>query len=402
MEQERAGGPLAGVRVLELTSVVLGPWACQILGDLGAEVVKVEPPAGDSNRQLGPARHPGMAALFLTCNRNKRSLVLDLKQPAGKDALLRLAARADVLVHNYRPAALTRLGLDYEALRAVNRRLVFCGTYGYARAGPYRDRAAYDDSIQSASAIATLPARMGEEPRYLPTIVADKTTALAVVYAVVAALFHRERTGEGQEVEVPMFETLVSYVMAEHLFGSVFDPAEGPAGYTRLLSRNRRPFKTKDGYVALLPYLNEHWQAFCALAGRQDLVEDARFASLAARLENIDEVYREVGEIALTRTTAEWLALLGDRVPVMIVNTLEDLLDDEQLTSTGFWSFPEHPTEGRLRMPGVPTRFSQTPGSVRRLPPRLGEHSLDVLREAGFLPAEIEAMLASGATRTAD
>jgi crotonobetainyl-CoA:carnitine CoA-transferase CaiB-like acyl-CoA transferase len=394
-------GPLAGVRILELTSVVLGPWACQILGDLGADVVKVEPPSGDSNRQAGPARHPGMAALYLTCNRNKRSLVLDLKQEAGRRALLKLAETADVLVHNYRPKALERLGLDYPALREANPRIIFCGTYGYSRRGPYRDRAAYDDLIQSASGIAMLFSRLGEEPRYLPTLIADKTAGLAVVYSVTAALYHREKTGQGQELEVPMFETLVSYVMAEHLFGWAFEPALGQAGYTRLLSKNRRPFRTKDGYIALLPYLDEQWTSFCTLAGRPELSEDVRFSSLASRLANIDEVYREVGEIALAKTTAEWLELLGDRVPAMIVNSLEQLLDDPQLESSGFWQAFDHPTEGRMRLPGIPTGFSASPGSIRRLPPRLGEHSLEVLREAGLDANEIEAMLATGATKTA-
>lgn len=395
-------GPLHGVRVLELTSVVLGPWACQMLGDLGADVVKVEPPGGDSNRQLGPARHPGMAALFLTCNRNKRSLVLDLKQDAGRGAALKLAARADVLVHNYRPKALERLGLGYESVRTVNPRIVFCGTYGYGRRGPYADRAAYDDSIQAASGIAMLSARMGEEPRYLPTVVADKTTALAAVSAVVAGLFHRERTGEGQEIEVPMYETLVSYLMAEHLYGHAFEPALGPAGYRRLLSRNRRPFKTKDGYLAVLPYLNEHWKVFCETVGRADLASDPRFLTLVSRLEHIDEVYGEVGQVIATRTTADWLATFTPTsVPVMIVNTLEDLLEDEHLRAVGYWSFADHPTEGRLRLPGIPLGFSATPGDVRRLPPRLGEHSREVLREAGLSDAEIESMIASGATRTA-
>ncbi len=393
-------GPLAGVRVLELTSVVLGPWACQILGDLGADVVKVEPPTGDSNRQAGPARHPGMAALFLTCNRNKRSLVLDLKQEAGRRALLKLAETADVLVHNFRPAAQRRLGLDYDAVRKLNPRIVFCGTYGYARKGPYRDRAAYDDLIQAACGLATLAERLGDEPRYLPTLAADKTAGLAVVYSVIAALFHRERTGEGQELEVPMFETLVSYVMAEHLFGGVFEPGLGSAGYSRLLTRNRRPFKTKDGYIALLPYLDEQWTSFCTLAGRAELAEDARFSSLASRLAHIDEVYREVGEIAATKSTAEWLELLGDRVPAMTVCALEDLFSDPQLEASGFWQFLDHPSEGRMRVPGVPTRFAASPGSVRRLAPRLGEHSLEVLREAGLSQPEIESLLASGATRT--
>jgi crotonobetainyl-CoA:carnitine CoA-transferase CaiB-like acyl-CoA transferase len=395
-------GPLDGVRVLELTSVVLGPWACQILGDLGADVIKVEPPAGDSNRQLGPARHPRMGALFLTCNRNKRSLVLDLKSEGGREAALRLAARADVLVHNYRPAALGRLGLDYEAVRRVNPRIVFCGTYGYSRRGPYRDRAAYDDSIQAASGIAMLPARMGDEPRYLPTIVADKTTGLAVVGAVLAALFHRERTGAGQEIEVPMFETMVSYVMAEHLYGHVFEPPEGPAGYTRLLSRQRRPYRTADGYLAVLPYLNEHWRTFCEAAGRPDLASDPRFATLALRLEHIDEVYAETGRILAQKTTAAWLEILGrTSVPVMVVNSLEDLMTDEHLVATGFWQSVEHPTEGPLRLPGVPMTFSETPGGVTRLPPRLGEHSREILGELGYAEAEIEALIAAGATATA-
>lgn len=393
-------GPLTGVRVLELTSVVLGPWACQILGDLGAEVVKVEPPTGDSNRQLGPTRHEGMSALFLTCNRNKRSLVLDLKQEAGREALLRLAKDADILVHNYRPAALARLGLDYEAVRKVNPRIVYCGTYGYSREGPYADRAAYDDSIQAASGIAMLQQMVGGEPRYLPTIVADKTTALTVVNAVLAALFHRERTGEGQEIEVPMFESLVSFVMAEHLYGRVFEPAEGPMGYTRLLSKNRRPFRTSDGYLAVLPYLNDHWSAFCNATGRADLLADPRFSTLGSRLTHIDEVYGEVGRTLATRTTAEWLDILGrTTVPVMIVNTLEDLIDDPHLEATGFWSLHHHPTEGRLRMPGLPYRFSQTPGGTRRLPPRLGEHSREILRELGLTDEEIDRLMAARVTR---
>lgn len=395
-------GPLHGVRVLELSSVVLGPWACQILGDFGADVIKVEPPAGDSNRQLGPARHPGMAALFLTCNRNKRSVVLDLKQPAGREAALRLAARVDVLVHNYRPAALGRLGLDYAAVRTVNPRIVYCNTYGYSRRGPYRDRAAYDDSIQAAAGLAMLPTLMGEDPRYLPTIVADKTTGLAVVNAVLAALFHRERTGVGQEIEVPMYETLVAYVMAEHLYGCVFDPPEGGTGYTRLLSRQRRPYRTRDGYLAVLPYLNEHWRTFCQAAGRPDLADDPRFATLALRLQHIDEVYAETGRLIAEKTTAEWLEILGrTNVPVMVVNTLDDLLSDPHLAATGFWQRVDHPTEGTLRLPGVSTWFSETPGDVRRLPPRLGEHSREVLAELGYDAAAIDAMVASGVTRDA-
>ena len=392
-------GPLHGVRILELTSVVLGPWACQVLGDLGADVIKIEPPTGDSNRQLGPRAHDGMGALYLTCNRNKRSLVLDLKHPAGKEAVLKLAETADVLVHNYRPKSMERLGLDYPAVKNRNPKIVFCGTYGYSRKGPYADRAAYDDSIQAASGIAMLATKMGEEPRYLPTIIADKTTGLAVVYSVMAALFHRERTGVGQEIEVPMYETLISYVMAEHLFGYAFDPPRGEMGYTRLLSKHRRPYRTSDGYIAILPYLNDHWKAFCEAAGRAEFVTDPRFLTLEARLANIDAVYAETGAIVALKTTDEWFAILGKtKVPVMIVNSIEDLITDEHLVATGFWKEMDHPTEGRLKLPGVPVTFSETPGGIRRHPPTLGEHSREVLREAGYSDAAIAAMMASGAT----
>lgn len=392
-------GPLHGVRILELTSVVLGPWACQILGDLGADVIKIEPAGGDSNRQLGPRAHDGMAALYLTCNRNKRSVVLDLKSAAGKEALLKLAETADVLVHNYRPKSMERLGLDYEAMKARNPKIVFCGTYGYSKKGPYADRAAYDDSIQSASGIAMLATKMGEEPRYLPTIIADKTTGLAVVYSVMAALFHRERSGIGQEIEVPMYETLISYVMAEHLFGYAFDPPRGEMGYTRLLSKHRRPYKTKDGYIAILPYLNDHWKTFCEAAGRPDFVTDPRFVTLGERLKNIDAVYSETGALVAMRTTAEWFTVLEKtNVPVMLVNSLEDLITDEHLLATGFWKEIDHPTEGRLRLPGVPVTFSETPGDIRRHPPRLGEHSIEVLAEAGYDDGHIASMVASGAT----
>jgi crotonobetainyl-CoA:carnitine CoA-transferase CaiB-like acyl-CoA transferase len=393
-------GPLAGVRVLELATVVLGPLACQLLGDQGADVVKVEPPGGDSNRQVGPMRSPDMGALFLNCNRNKRGVALDLKHPRGREAALRLAAGADVLVHNYRPAALARLRLTYDDVRAVNPGIVYCGTYGYGRRGPYRDRPAYDDSIQAAAGLAALSAHGGGEPRFVPTILADKTTALAVVAAVNAALFHRARTGEGQEIEVPMFETLVSFVMTEHLWGRTFEPAEGPAGYVRLLSRQRRPLPTRDGHLSVLPYLDEHWRAFCRASGRGDLLDDARFTSLAARLSNIDALYVTLAAEVALRPTAEWLELLERAgVPATPVRTLEELFDDPHLVETGFWRTLEHPTDGTMRVPAPAQRFSRTPADVRRLAPRLGEHTREVLREAGYAEAEIDALVACGAAR---
>jgi crotonobetainyl-CoA:carnitine CoA-transferase CaiB-like acyl-CoA transferase len=395
-------GPLSGVRVVDCTTVVLGPWAAQQLGDLGADVVKVEPPEGDTTRQLGPMRNPGMGAFYLAVNRNKRSIVLDLKQEAARGVLLKLAAGADVLLHNYRPRAARRLGMSYETFRAVNPRIVYVGTYGFGAAGPYGEKPAYDDIIQAVSGVASTQASLMGEPRYVPTIVADKTSSMTVLAAVLAALYHQARTGEGQEVEVPMFESLAAWVMVEHLYGETFVPPLEPVGYKRILNRYRRPYKTKDGYLAILPYTDQNWRDFFVLAGRQDLLDDPRYKTLGSRLKHIEFLYEELGKIAVTRTNAEWVAELDRRnIPAMTVNTLESLLRDPHLEAVGFWQSVEHPSEGSLRLPGIPVTYSKTPGAIRRLPPRLGEHSVEILREAGFGASDIDTLLASGATRAA-
>jgi crotonobetainyl-CoA:carnitine CoA-transferase CaiB-like acyl-CoA transferase len=374
-----------------------------MLGDLGAEVIKIEQPRGDSNRTLGAASNPGMAALYLTCNRNKRSLVLDLNKPGARDALLALVKGADVFVHNNRPQVMTKLRLEYADMKAVNPKIIFCGAYGYSKAGPYGTFGALDDSIQAVSGIAMLNKLVLGEPRYLPTVVADKTTAITVVYAVLAALFHRERSGEGQEIEVPMFETMVNFVMAEHLWGMAFEPPKGPPGYTRLMSHHRKPYKTLDGYIAILPYLDAHWVKFCKLTNHPELIEDPRFRTLADRVRNIDDTYSKTGEIMATKATKDWLQIF-DRsgVPVIVVNTLEDLISDPHLVATNFWQFQDHPTEGRLRMAKFPVNFGGTPADIRRHAPRLGEHTEEVLREAGLSPEQIAQLTANGAAMTAE
>ena len=394
--------PLDGVKVVEMTSVVLGPYACQILGDLGADVIKIEPPAGDTNRNLGPYRtHSDMASLFINCNRNKRSVVLDLKSAAGKAAALKIMEDADVVVHNFRPGAMDRLGLNYEAVSSVNPTVIYCATYGYSKQGPYGRKGALDDSIQAVSGIAALQEKVLGEPRYLPTVVADKTTGLFVAQAVLAALFHRERTGEGQEIEVPMFESMVAYVMVEHLWGQTFEPPIGHAGYVRLMAEHRKPYRCKDGlYLAVLPYWDAHWRTFCELSGHPELAEDPRFIDMQTRLKNINESYAATGAIIAERDRQEWLDLLGEtNVPMMVVNGLDDLVDDPHLAATGFWHLREDPHEGTVRMASYPANFSATPASVRRMAPRLGEHSVEVLREAGLADEEIEHMLAAGQTR---
>src|SRR5258706_2202038 len=393
-------GPLSGVRVVDCTTVVLGPWAAQQLGDLGADVVKVEPPEGETTRQLGPMRNPTMGAFYLAVNRNKRSIVLDLKQEAARRVLLRLAEGADVLLHNYRPRAARRLGMSYETFRAVNPGIVYVGTYGFRAAGPYGEKPAYDDIIQAASGLASAQASLMGEPRYVPTIVADKTSSMTVLAAVLAALYHKARTGEGQEVEVPMFESMAAWVMVEHLYGETFVPPRDTIGYKRILNPNRRPFKTKDGYLAILPYTDQNWRDFFTFPRPQDLLHGPPYKTLGSPLQHIEILYAEVGTLALTRTNAEWLAELDKRnIPAMSVNTLESLLHDPHLEAVGFWQTVEHPSEGTLRLPGIPATYSKTPGAIRRLPPRLGEHSEEILREPGFGAEEIASLLAMGATR---
>ena len=391
--------PLQGIRVVEMTSVVLGPYACQMLGDLGADVIKIEPPGGDTNRNLGPHRnHADMCSMYLGCNRNKRSVALDLKSERGKQSALDIMKSADVVVHNFRPQAMARLGLDYPAVKAVNPEIIYCATYGYSKSGPYGDKGALDDSIQAASGAAALAEKVLGEPRYMPTIIADKTTAMFVVQSVMAALFHRERTGEGQEIEVPMYESMVSFVMTEHLWGQSFEPPIGPAGYVRLMAEHRKPYRCKDGkYLAVLPYWDNHWRTFCDLTGHPELAEDERFLDMATRLKNINESYRVTGEIIARRSRDEWLQLLGDtKVPMMVVNSLDELVDDPHLVATGFWQEMDHPSEGRIRLSSPPMNFSRTPASIRRHAPRLGENTREVLAEAGISGDQINSMVAAG------
>jgi crotonobetainyl-CoA:carnitine CoA-transferase CaiB-like acyl-CoA transferase len=386
-------GPLAGVRVLDLTTVVMGPYATQILGDFGADVIKVEPPSGDVMRYAWPFRNPGMGHIFLNANRNKRSVLLDLKQPAAREACLAIARTCDVLVYNIRQA-MARLGLSYEEVRKENATIVYVGCFGYSQRGPYAARAAYDDLIQGAAGIPALLKQQGAEtPRYAPIIVADRSVGQQVASAVSAALYYREKSGKGQRVDVPMFEHLLQIVLGEHLGGYTFEPQLGAPGYARMLAPDRRPYPTKDGYVCALIYNDKQWRAFFAVIGRPEMIDDAAYATQEARSKNYDRAYAFVAEELKKRTTAEWIeALEHADVPVQRMNSLEDILADPHLAATGYFRSIEHPSEGRIRSMAVPSEWSESPPEYRRHAPRLGEHTAEVLREAGLAQEKIEAL----------
>ncbi len=388
--------------MLDLTTVVMGPFATQILAELGADVIKVETHDGDNMRHAGPMKNRDMGYMFLNLNRGKRSIVLDLKQSGARDALLRLTPTTDVLVYNVRPQAMARLGLGYDALRAVNPRIIYVGAYGYSQRGPYAARAAYDDLIQGASGIPALSLQQGaDQPRYAPVNLADRLTGLHTVYAVTTALFHRERTGEGQAVEVPMFESVAHFVLGDHTAGLTFQPARGAPGYARLLAR--RPYATRDGYLCVLIYNDKQWRSFFEAIGRPQMMSDPRYATQSSRSSNIAEIYAELSELMKTRNTADWMALFEKAdIPVARMNSIEELVDDPHLAASGFFEHEDHPTEGTLRVMRTPTSWSQTQPGPRLPPPRLGQHSAEVLREAGYSDVQIAELARSGATLLGD
>lgn len=394
-------GPLAGLTVVDLTTVVMGPYATQILGDLGASVIKVEAPGGDNVRHVGPMKNRGMGHMFLHLNRNKKSIVLDLKQPAGRDALLRIAANADVLIYNIRPQAMQRLRLGHADVTAVNPRIIYVGAYGFGQQGPYAARPAYDDLIQGMAGLPWLLQQSGAtEPRYIPATLADRIVGLHAVYAVTTALYHRERTGIGQAVEVPMFECMSQMILGDHFGGRTFDPPVGGAGYARVLAPQRKPFRTRDGYICVLMYNDKQWREFFHLIGRDDLYrDDPRFNSHENRSARIDEVNAFVAGEMLKRSTGEWLdALMAADIPATRMNAIDDVIDDEHLTGTGFVGTEKHPSEGTLRTTRAATRWSHTPPAPQCSAPRLGEHGAEVLRAAGYSDDEIRALAAAGVT----
>ncbi len=397
-------GPLHGVRVLDLTTVVMGPYATQILGDFGADVIKVEPPEGDVMRQAWPFRNPGMGSIYLNTNRNKRSVVLDLKQDAAHEACLSLIKISDVLVYNIRPQAMARLRLSYDEVRSVNEKIIYVGCFGFSQRGPNAAKAAYDDMIQGAAGIPWLLHKQGaREPRYAPMIVADRSVGQQVASAVSAALYYREKSGKGQRVDVPMFEHLLQIVLGDHLGGYTFEPPHGEPGYHRILAPDRRPYQTKDGHVCALIYNDKQWKAFFDIVGKPEMLRSEKYATQEARSRHYSEAYAFVAEEMKRRTTAQWVeALERADIPVQRMNSLDDIVADPHLAAIGYLGIVEHPSEGPIRSLAVPSEWSQSAPEYRRHAPRLGEHTREVLREAGFSTEAIDTLLQSGAARAAE
>ena len=395
-------GPLAGIRLLDLTTVQMGPWCTRILADLGADVIKVESPEGDSSRYTGVPRHRGMSGSFQHNARGKRSIVLDLKQPEAQQAVMRLVPAVDAFASNIRPAALARLGLDYESVRQANPSIVYLSMVGYGSAGRYAGRPAYDDLIQAAAAIPMLLQRSTGQPRFIPMAAIDRIVGSAAANALLAGLLARARTGIGQMIEVPMFETIAQFVLSEHMQGLTFDPPTSPAGYPRTLSPHRRPYPTKDGFIAVLPYNDGQWRRFFEVAGKASILQtDPRFADIASRTANIDALYEMVGEDLKHRTTDAWLDLLArNDIPCMRPHTLETLLDDPHLADAGFFQWADHPSEGRIRTMREPSTWSETEPPTGRFAPRLGQQTREILAEAGFDAAEIDSLIVRQVAKT--
>lgn len=397
-EDKTMQGPLSGVKILDLTTVLMGPYATQLLADMGADVIKLEPLEGDTVRGVGPMRSPGMGHMFLHVNRNKRSISVDLKSEEGRQLVYELARDVDVLVYNIRPSAMKRLGITYEQLSEINPRIIFAGLYGYSETGPYAGRAAYDDLIQGGVSVPYIVGMATGEPRYVPLTLADRTVALMSANAISAALVAQKMHGKGQSIEISMFETMAQFVLGDHLAGLTFDPPIGPAGYRRLISPERKPYKTSDGYICLLLYSDKQWLAFFDLVGKGEQARnDPRLKSISERTKHIDELYGMVGEEIAHRSTAEWdVALRGADIPCMPMNSVEQVIQDPHLVATGMIKTVEHPTEGTVRQLGIPIRMSGTEIMKELRPaPRLGEDTDEVLSSLGYDKDRIAALEAA-------
>jgi crotonobetainyl-CoA:carnitine CoA-transferase CaiB-like acyl-CoA transferase len=381
---------LSGIRILDLTTIIMGPFASRILADMGADVIKIEPPAGDSVRAHRPHLTNDISGMFLNLNRNKRSIVLDLKDENDRTVFEKLIATSDVFLHNLRAPVMARLGFDYNRCRAIKSDIIYCAAYGFGADGPYAAKPAYDDLIQAASGFAALFEEITGEARYAPSVIFDKVAGQAITTAILGALVHRLRTNQGQAIEVPMFEVSIDFNLVENFGGAAFVPPRGSVGYPRIKLRERRPFATSDGYACILPYSDRNWRDFFTFAGRDDLLADPRFQTIVQRQDHFETLYAAIRDVAPRHSTAEWLEFC-DRmdIPCMPVIGIADIFADAHVKAVGLFETVDHPAGGTYRAIRSPIKFSASPFRIHRHAPGLGEHTAEILAELGMFEQEV-------------